>query len=106
MYVMQPVSQFFTRLDGFETAAFWIAAFTGVVIAGFLVDYILQKQGFGVFFNSILVALGIFAGLYVRFAYAKPSVIPLADPILSIAVILAVTTTMLTSLALLRNRFW
>jgi len=76
------------------------------VIAGFLVDYVLQKQGFGVLYNSMLVAMGIFLGLFVRFAYAKPSVVPLADPMLTIAVILTVTTLMLSSLVLLRNRFW
>ena len=106
MYVMQPVWQFFARLDGFETVAFYIASFTGVLIAGFLLDYILQKQGFGVLYNSVLVAAGIFAGLFVRFAYAKPSVIPLADPMLTIVVILAVVTVMITVLALLRNRFY
>jgi hypothetical protein len=106
MYVMQPVWQFFAKLDGFETAAFWIAAFTGVVIAGYLVDYILQKQGFGVIVNSALVTAGIFAGLYVRFAYAKPSVVPLVDPLLSIVVILGVITLSISALALLRNRFY
>ncbi len=106
MYVMQPVWLFFSRLDGFETAAIYIAGFTSIVIAGFMVDYILQKQGFGVLFNSVLVTLGLFLGLFVRFAYASPSVIPMADPMLTIVVILAVTTMMLSSLVLLRNRFW
>jgi hypothetical protein len=106
MYAMQPVWTFLGRLEGFDFAAFWITAFAGVVISGFLIDYIMQRQGFGAIFNSLLLVLCIFVGLFVRFAYAKPNVVPLPDPMLTIAVILAVTTTMLTTLSMLRNRFW
>ena len=106
MYAMQPVWSFLGRLDGFEFAAFWITSFAFVVISGFVIDYIMQRQGFGAIFNSILLVCGIWAGLFVRFAYAKPNVVPLSDPMLTIAVILAVTTLMLTTLSMLRNRFW
>jgi hypothetical protein len=106
MYVMQPVWQFFDRLDGFETAAVWIAGFTLIVITGALIDYVMQKQGFGVLYNSVLVAAAVFLGLYIRFAYARPSVVPLADPLLTIVVVLATMTSLITTLALLRNRFW
>lgn len=106
MYVMQPVWLFLGRLEGFEFAAFWITSFAFVVISGFLIDYIMQRQGFGAIFNSFLLVGGIYIGLYVRFAYAKPNVVPLPDPMLTVAVILTVTTIMLTTLSMLRNRFW
>jgi hypothetical protein len=106
MYVMQPVWQFLARLDGFEASALWISGFTLVVIAGFLIDYVMQKQGFGVIFNSMLVAAAVVLGIYVRLAYARPTVVPLADPLLTIVVILATTTGLITTLALVRNRFW
>jgi hypothetical protein len=106
MYVLQPVWQFLDRLDGFETAALWIFGFTAIVIAGFIIDYIMQKQGFGVLYNSVVVAAALVLGLYIRLAYARPNVVPLADPLLTIVVILATTTGLITTLALLRNRFW
>lgn len=106
MYAMQPVWDFLNHLEGFDFAAFWITSFAVVVITGFLIDYIMQRQGFGPIFNSVLLVCGIWAGLYVRFVYARPGIMPLPDPMLTIAVILAVTTTMLTVLATLRNRFW
>ena len=106
MYVMQPFWRYFGRLDGFETAAVCIAGFTGLVIAGFILDYLMHKQGFGVIFNSALVALGVLAGIYVRLAYATPVATHMSDPVLSIVVILATITVLMTSLAILRNRFW
>ncbi len=106
MYAMQPVWSFLNRLEGFDFAAFWICSFAFVVISGFVIDYLMQKQGFGAIFNSLLLVGCIFVGLYVRFAFAKPNVVPLPDPMLTIAVVLAVTTLTLTSLSMLRNRFW
>ena len=106
MYAMQPVWTFLGRLEGFEFAAFWITAFAFVAIMGFIIDHLMQRQGFGPILNSVLLTGGIFAGLYLRFTYAKPGIVPLTDPMLSITVIIVVTTTMLTTLSMLRNRFW
>ena len=106
MYAMQPVWTFLGRLEGFDFAAFWITAFAGVVISGFLIDFLMQRQGFGAIFNAVLMVGCIFGGLFVRFAFAKPNVVPIPDPMLTIAVILTVTTLTLTTLSMLRNRFW
>ena len=93
-----------SNLEGFEFAAFWIASFTAVTLAGFFLDYIMQKQGFGPYFNAIYVAAGIL-GLYLRFNYLRPGMLPIYDPYLSITAILAVTAAMIVVMAFLRNRF-
>jgi hypothetical protein len=105
MVAMEPVWRFLHNLEGFEYAAFWIATFTAVTLAGFFLDYILQKQGFGPYFNACYVAGGIFLGLYLRFNYLQPGKVPLYDPYLSITAILGVTAIMIVLMAFLRNRF-
>ncbi|HXT07009.1 MAG TPA: hypothetical protein VN715_08755 [Roseiarcus sp.] len=104
MNAMQPVWQFFENLEGFEFAAFWIASFTLTVLAGFFVDYIMQRQGFGPLLNALFVLGGVFVGLYVRFNYLRSYQTQLSDPFLTIAAIFAVTAAMLLAMAFLRNR--
>ncbi len=104
MNAMQPVWEFLNNLEGFELAAFWIAAFTFVVMAGFFLDYIMQRQGFGPIWNALFVLAGIFIGLYVRFNYLRAYQSQLQDPYLTITSILAVTAGMLVAMAFVRNR--
>jgi hypothetical protein len=104
MEAMQPVWQFLDNLEGFEFAAFWIASFTLIVMAGFFVDYVMQRQGFGPYFNSLFVLAGVFLGLYVRYNYLRPYQAQLQDPVLSISAIFAVTALMLLAMAFVRNR--
>jgi uncharacterized membrane-anchored protein len=106
MVAMEPVWRFLHNLEGFEFAAFWIASFTAVTLAGFFLDYIMQRQGFGPYFNSIFVAGGIWLGLYLRFNYLQPVKMHIYDPYLSITAILGVTAAMLVVTAFLRNRFY
>jgi hypothetical protein len=107
MTAMEPVWRFLHNLEGFEFAAFWIAFFTFVGLAGFFLDYIMQRQGFGPIWNALYVLTGIFAGLYLRFNYLQTNQMRLSlhDPFLSITAILAVTATMLIVMAFVRNRF-
>ena len=104
MNAMQPVWEFFNGLEGFEFAAFWISTFTFIVLAGFFLDYILQRQGFGPYWNAIFVVAGIFFGLYVRFNYLRNYQNQMHDPFLSIGAILAVTAGMLLTMAFVRTR--
>jgi hypothetical protein len=104
MNAMQPVWEFFNNLEGFEFAAFWIASFTFIVLAGFFLDYLMQRQGFGPYLNSIFVVVGIFLGLYVRFNYLRTYQTQLHDPFLTITAILAVTAGMILAMAFVRNR--
>ncbi len=103
MNAMQPVWEFFANLEGFEFAAFWIASFTFVVLSGFFLDYIMQRQGFGPVMNALFVVGGIFLGLYVRFNYLRAYQRQLQDPYLTIASILGVTALMLLATAFVRH---
>lgn len=104
MNAMQPVWQFLDNLEGFEFAAFWIASFTFIVLAGFFLDYIMQRQGFGPVANALFVVAGVFLGLYVRFNYLRTYQTQMHDPYLTIASILGVTAAMLLTMAFVRNR--
>src|ERR1700761_213748 len=104
MSAMRPVFEFFNQLEGFEFAAFWIAAFTGVVMAGFFLDYVMQRQGFGPVFNALYVLGGIFLGLYVRFNSLVPNAVHFNDPFLTISCIFGVTALLLILMAFVRNR--
>ncbi len=106
MVAMQPVWQFLYSHEGFEFAAFWIAAFTLTTMAGFFLDYVMQRQGFGPYFNAGYVFIGVWAGLYLRFNYLRGFQGTFHDPYLTIAIIFAVIVTMLTTVAFVRNRVW
>jgi hypothetical protein len=101
---MQPVWVFLDNLEGFEFAAFWIAAFTLTLMAGFALDYVMQHQGFGPYYNSLYVFCGVWLGLYVRFNYLRGYQVHLHDPFLTITSVLAVTGGMLVLMAFVRNR--
>jgi hypothetical protein len=104
MEAMQPVWQFLNNLEGFEFAAFWIAAFTFTTMAGFFLDYVMQRQGFGPYFNALYVFGGVWVGLYLRFNYLRGYQAHFHDPYLTITAIMAVIVTMLTAVAFVRNR--
>jgi hypothetical protein len=104
MTAMQPVFHFLNGLEGFDWAAFWIAGFTCTMLAGFFVDYVMQKQGFGPYFNSLFVLGGVWAGLYLRFNYLQPNRLHFYDPYLTLTAIFGVTATMFIVLAFVRNR--
>jgi hypothetical protein len=104
MAAMHPVFEFFNRLEGFEFAAFWIASFTGIVMSGFFIDYLMQRQGFGPLFNALFVLGGVWLGLYLRFNYLVPNRVHFNDPFLTIGCIFGVTALLLVTLAFVRNR--
>jgi hypothetical protein len=104
MAAMHPVWEFFNRLEGFEFAAFWIASFTGVVMSGFFIDYLMQRQGFGPMFNGLYVLGGVWLGLYLRFNYFLPNKVHFNDPFLTISCIFGVTSVLLVVMAFVRNR--
>ena len=104
MIAMEPVWHFLNNLEGFEFAAFWISFFTLVTLAGFFLDYIMQRQGFGPIWNALYVLAGIWLGLYVRYNYLRANSLHLYDPVLSVASILCVTAAMLVVMAFVRNR--
>ena len=106
MVAMQPVWLFLNSLEGFEFAAFWIASFTLTTLAGFFLDYVMQRQGFGPYFNAGYVFVGVWAGLYLRFNFLRGYQAHFHDPYLTISTIIAVIVVMLTAMAFIRNRVW
>jgi uncharacterized membrane protein YeaQ/YmgE (transglycosylase-associated protein family) len=104
MSAMHPVWVFLDNLEGFEFAAFWIAAFTMTLMAGFMLDYVMQRQGFGPYYNSLYVFVGVWLGLYVRFNYLRAYQVQLHDPFLTISSVIGVTAAMLVVMAFVRNR--
>ena len=104
MSAMQPVWVFLNNLEGFEFAAFWIASFTLTLMAGFFLDYVMQRQGFGPYWNALYVFGGVWLGLYLRFNYLRSYQGQFHDPFLSISAIAGVTALMLITMAFVRNR--
>ena len=60
MNAMKPLFDVVFGLEGFEKAAFWLGMFIALLGSGFFLDYLMSKQGFGVFMNGVLVAVGGF----------------------------------------------
>ena len=55
MAAMKPLFDVIFGLEGFEKTAFWLGMFIAFLGAGFFVDYLMHKQGFGVFWNGVYV---------------------------------------------------
>ena len=80
-------------------------AYSGNTLLGFFfVDYVMQKQGFGPYFNTLLIGFGIWLGFWVRFNYLQPNRLHFYDPYLTICAIFGVISTMFVVMAFVRNR--
>jgi hypothetical protein len=86
-------------LSGFEMTAVGIVSAWG---AGYLTDNAMGQYGLGPAINAIVTLLGVFAGLYLRYAYVHTS----ADLDLSVTLAFATLTPALLLLAIgvLRGR--
>ena len=102
---MAAMSPFFTMirgLEGFELACFWLATFVGFVLIGFLLDYLMGRQGFGPYVNTVLALVGVFAGLYARYNYFSSYAV--YEPYLSFALLFAPPVLLIMILSFLRTR--
>ncbi len=72
-------------------------------IAGYIVDSLMDRRGFGPYGDGMVALLGLFMGLLVRGTYF-PTVSPY-DPILTYGVTFTTMLVVLFSLVVLRNRF-
>ena len=102
MAAMTPFFKLISALEGFEMVCFWLAAFVGFVLIGFLLDYLMGRQGFGPYVNSGLAAIGVFAGLYARYNYFLPYV--RYEPYLSFGLLFAAPIFLILILSYLRTR--
>jgi hypothetical protein len=102
MEAMTPVFLMIRDLDGFEMVCFWLAAFVGFVLIGFVLDFLMGRQGFGPYVNSILALIGVFGGLYVRYNFMTPYLG--YEPYLSLGLLFAAPVLLVLTLSFMRTR--
>jgi hypothetical protein len=106
MSAMNPLFDAIFGLEGFEWTAFWLGMFISFLGAGFFVDYLMHKQGFGVFWNAVYVFIAGFAALYIRYNYFQRPPYSTYEPFVTAGLFFASIAVFLTTMSLLRNRFW
>jgi hypothetical protein len=102
MAAMDPFFRVINGLEGFELACFWLGSFVAFFLIGFLLDFIMGRQGFGPYVNSTLALLGAFAGLYARYNYFLGYI--RYEPYLSFTLLLAAPVLLIVTLSFLRTR--
>jgi hypothetical protein len=102
MAAMVPLFKTIAALGGFEAACFWLAAFVIFMLTGFVLDYLLGRQGFGPYVNSVLALAGVFLALYARYNYLLPYL--RYDPYLTCGLVVAVPALLILLLSFLRTR--
>ena len=102
MEAMTPLFLMVRDLEGFERVCFWLAAFVGFVLVGFVLDYLMGRQGFGPYINSILALIGVFAGLYVRYNFMTPYL--RYEPYLSFGLLFAAPVLLVLLFSFARTR--
>ena len=106
MSAMTPLFDVISDLEGFEKTAFWLGMFIAFLGAGFFIDYLMQKQGFGIFWNAVYVFLAGFAGLYIRYNYFQRTPYSSYEPFVTAGLLFGSIAVFLTTMSFLRNRFW
>jgi len=104
MFALKPLFDIIFGLEGFEATAFWIALFVAYMIAGFFIDMLMQKQGFGPYWNSVLAILGTFVGLYARYNYLPEYKVHFYEPYVTVGSIAGGVALTMITLAFVRNR--
>ena len=106
MSAMTPLFDAIFGLEGFEKAAFWLGMFIAFLGAGFFIDFLMHKQGFGIFWNALYVFIAGFAGLYIRYNYFQRSPYSSYEPFVTAGLLFGSIAVFLTMMSFLRNRFW
>ena len=81
---------------------FWLGVFVGFVLIGFVLDFLMGRQGFGPYVNSVLALLGVFGGLYVRYNFMTHYL--RYEPYLSFVLLFAAPVLLVVTLSFLRTR--
>ena len=102
MAAMSPFFTMISGLEGFELACFWLGMFVGFVLVGFLLDYLMGRQGFGPYVNSVLALIGAYGGLYARYNYFSGYVA--YEPYLTFGLLFAAPVLLILILSFLRTR--
>ena len=102
MAAMAPLFKMIGGLEGFELACFWLAAFVAFVLTGFALDYLLGRQGFGPYVNSVLALVGVGLALYARYNYLLPYL--RYDPYLTCGLVVGTPALLILILSFMRTR--
>ena len=102
MAAMTPFFRMINGLEGFEMVCFWLAVFVGFFLIGFVLDYLMGRQGFGPYVNSVLALVGALVGLYLRYNYFLPYV--RYEPYLSFTLLFGAPVSLILLLSFLRTR--
>ena len=106
MRALKPFFDTIWNFEGFEMVAFYLALFIGLLAAGFFIDMLMQRQGFGPLLNGIYALLGAFIGLYLRYNYFLRAPWFGYEPYVTMGLIFGSIAILLLALALVRNRVW
>ena len=106
MYAMKPLFETIHNFETFETVAFWFGMFILTVGAGFFIDMIMQRQGFGPFINALFALGGLFVGLYLRFNFFSHAPWFGYEPYVTTGLCFGSITILLVTFAYMRNLFW
>ena len=101
MQAMKPFFLMIRDLEGFEMVAFWLAAFVSLVLVGFILDFLMGRQGFGPYINSLLAAVGVFIALYVRYNFLMSYL--RYEPYLSFGLLFGVPVVLVIGLSFART---
>lgn len=104
MAAMAPFFKMINGLEGFELVCIWLGFFVGFALIGFVLDYLMGRQGFGPYVNSALALIGAFVGLYARYNYFLGYL--RYEPYLSLTLLLAAPVLLIVTLSFLRTRIF
>lgn len=104
MAAMTPFFQMIDALEGFELVCFWLAVFVAFFLIGFVLDYLMGRQGFGPYVNSVLALIGACLGLYLRYNYFLGYV--RYEPYLSFTLLFAAPVALILILSFMRTRVY
>lgn len=104
MAALKPLFDIVNGFEGFEFWAFWLGVFIVFTAAGFIIDMLMGRQGFGPFLNAIFAIVGVCLGLYLRYNYFfKPPYLSY-EPYVTMGLCFGCPALLLVILSLIRGR--
>ena len=98
-----PLMHFILGLGGFERATFWVCAVVVFFAAGYVIDMLLVRQGWGPYVDSVLALIGGYCGLLVQYKYLQH--LESYEPYLTIGTVLTGIIVVVVVATVLRARF-
>jgi uncharacterized membrane protein YeaQ/YmgE (transglycosylase-associated protein family) len=103
MHVAMPFSSYFGPMSGLEELLLVLSVIVAFFIAGFIVDAVMKKDGFGPYWSGGLSLVGIMIGLTIRSTFFPFRASH--EPYLTLAVVFATLLVLLLAISVFRNKF-